>query len=109
MPNLLEDIFEIPGGRVALLAVALLSVPSVRRQLRPAARIAVRAGLSAGERLKEWTAEFREQAEDIVAEARADIEAERSPNGDTRREVPQRRSASASKRRRASEAAETAA
>lgn len=82
MANLLEDVFELPGSRLVFIAVALLSVPGVRRQLRPAARAAVRAGYFAGERIKEWAGEAREQAEDIVAEARADVDSERSPNGD---------------------------
>ena len=88
MASLFEDVFEIPGTRIALLGVALLSVPGVRRQLRPVARTVVRAGIMAGDRLREWAAEAREQAEDIVAEARSDLDSEHSVNGDEPRERP---------------------
>src|SRR5262249_33164618 len=67
-----EFLDAIPGGRLTLAALALLAVPGVRRQLRPLARAAIRAGLAVTDQVKELIAETREQASDLVAEARAE-------------------------------------
>lgn len=48
-------------------------------EARPVMRAAVRAGLVAGDRLGTWTAEAREQLEDLVAEARAEQRQGRGP------------------------------
>jgi len=64
----------IPGGGWTLAAVGLLTVPGVRNQVRPVAKVVVRAGLVVADGLKEFVAEAREQTEDLVAEARADRE-----------------------------------
>jgi Protein of unknown function (DUF5132) len=71
----MDDFIEfIPGGAWTVAAVGLLSVPAVRKQVRPAAKFAVRAGLVVVDGLKGFVAEAREQAEDLVAEVRAERE-----------------------------------
>jgi hypothetical protein len=70
------------GGLLNLLARGaglVLGADAVREvsvklaaETRPMVKTAIRAGLSAGERLEAWTAGAREQFEDLVAEARAE-------------------------------------
>src|ERR1035437_3754086 len=67
----------IPGGEYTFVAAALLAVPGVRHQLRPVAKSALRVGLTVTDQIKGWTAEAREQANDIVAEIKEEREAER--------------------------------
>ena len=67
----------VPGGEFTFIAAALLAVPGVRRQLRPVAKSALRVGLAVTDQVKDWTAEAREQANDIVAEIKEEREAER--------------------------------
>ncbi|HEV7216770.1 MAG TPA: DUF5132 domain-containing protein [Chloroflexota bacterium] len=50
-------------------------------EARPAVRAAVRAGLVAGDRLGALTAGAREQLEDLVAEARAELRQGKGPEG----------------------------
>lgn len=50
-------------------------------EARPAMLAAVRAGLVAGDRLGTWTAEAREQLEDLVAEARAEQQSREPRDG----------------------------
>lgn len=59
--------------------VAPLLYPSVSRNARPAARKAMKAGISAFERGREIAAEWGEQAGDIFAEARAEYDDEHKP------------------------------
>jgi hypothetical protein len=76
MPDLLESVGglteTIPGGQFTLLGLGLLAVPSVRRQLRPVAKAAVRGGLAITDQLKGFVAEAREQTSDLVAEVRSE-------------------------------------
>jgi hypothetical protein len=67
----------VPGGEFTFIAAALLAVPGVRRQLRPVAKSALRVGMAVTDQVKGWTAETREQANDIVAEIKEEREAER--------------------------------
>lgn len=70
------------GGLLNLLARGaglVLGADAVREasaristEARPMLKTAIRAGLTAGERLETWTAGAREQLEDLVAEARAE-------------------------------------
>lgn len=61
-------------GAVLLVPVALVAAG---RSGRPAARALVKAGLLAYEKGREAVAELGEMAEDLVAEARMEIEQER--------------------------------
>src|SRR5450830_1116806 len=67
----------VPGGEFTFIAAVLLAVPGVRRQLRPVAKSALRVGMAVTDQVKGWTAETREQANDIVAEIKEEREAER--------------------------------
>jgi hypothetical protein len=53
----------------------------ISAETRPMLKTAIRAGLTAGERLETWTAGAREQLEDLVAEARAEQRREEQPGG----------------------------
>lgn len=69
----MDELFDlVPGGRWTLAAVALFSVPGVRRQLRPVAKGAVRMSLAVTDQFKEFVAEAREQTSDLVAEVRSE-------------------------------------
>lgn len=69
----MDELFGfIPGGPWAVGAVALLAVPGVRRSLRPLAKSAIKISLGAVDQVKSLTAEAREQASDLVAEAKAE-------------------------------------
>ena len=71
----MDEILDyVPGGRLTVAALALLALPGVRRQLRPAAKAAIRAGLVLTDGVKEMIAEAREQTSDLVAEVRAERE-----------------------------------
>jgi predicted ArsR family transcriptional regulator len=48
---------------------------------RPVLKSAIRAGMSAGERLETWTAGAREQFEDLIEEARAEHQREDEQRG----------------------------
>jgi hypothetical protein len=54
------------------IGVVLGAVSLAGKGLRPVAKEAIKLGMTAGTRVQEWTAEMREQMDDIVAEARAD-------------------------------------
>ena len=54
------------------LGVVLGAASIAGKGLRPLAKEAVKLGMTAGSRVQEWTAEMREQVDDIVAEARAE-------------------------------------
>ena len=70
----LELMDIVPGSPWLLAGVALLAVPGVRRELRPAAKAGMRAGLAVYERSRTFFAEAREQANDLMAEARQERE-----------------------------------
>ncbi len=82
---LLEDMFK--GGNIVTgLAIGIgLAVlgPALRPVLRPVAKSLLKAGISAYEQGRLAMAEFNEQAGDMIAEARAEMdqEAHASPNG----------------------------
>ena len=59
--------------------IAPLIYPAVARNARPAARKALKAGIAAIEHGRVATAEFAEHASDLMAEARAEYEAEGKP------------------------------
>jgi len=82
----------VPGGEFTFIAAALLAVPGVRRQLRPVAKSALRVGLAVTDQAKDWTAEAREQANDIVAEIKEEREAERE-QADANGAIPPQRHA----------------
>lgn len=75
------------GGMISLLArgVGVIfgaeavkdATTRISEEARPAMRAAVRAGLVVGDRFGAWTAEAREQLEDLVAEARAEQQQEK--------------------------------
>jgi hypothetical protein len=79
------------GGLVSVLArgVGMIfgagavkdATTRLSEEARPAMRAAVRAGLAAGDRLGAWTAEAREQLEDLVAEAREEQRHGKGPEG----------------------------
>lgn len=62
----------LPGGPWLLGAVALLAVPGVRRGLRPMAKATIKVGIGVVDQVKNLTAEAREQANDLYAEAKAE-------------------------------------
>lgn len=69
----MDEILDfVPGGPWLVGAVALLAIPGIRRNLRPLAKSAIRAGISVTDEVKKWTAEAREQANDLYEEAKAE-------------------------------------
>jgi hypothetical protein len=66
---------------IGLVAVALVSSPSLRRAVRPAVREAIRRGIGLYDKARHAVSEFAEDLEDLVAEVRADMAA--PPSGDT--------------------------
>lgn len=61
--------------------IAPLIYPAVARNARPAARKALKAGIAAVERGRIAVAEAAEHASDLMAEARAEYDAETAPSG----------------------------
>jgi hypothetical protein len=82
----IEEIFKgnIAGGLAVGVGVALLA-PVVKPLLRPVAKSVLRAGIAAYDQGRVMFAELNEQAGDVIAEVRAEIDRERT-NGkhDTR-------------------------
>lgn len=66
----------IPG---MLIGVAAAFLPGIGPKLRPMFKSTIRAGYAAVRKTREMVAEATEQVHDAVAEARADHEAEASP------------------------------
>lgn len=66
----------LPG---MLIGVAAAFLPGIGPKLRPLFKSTVRAGYSAVRKTREMVAEATEQMHDAVAEARADHEAEATP------------------------------
>jgi hypothetical protein len=104
MGELFEALLGGAGWGVGLGVV--LGVASLAgKGLRPVAKETLKLGMTAGTRLQEWTAEMREQVDDIVAEARAEqgstSDGEAAAKGDTVVAPSGEPAASAAKRRRA--------
>lgn len=73
-----EDIVEAFGDSLGGLAVgigAALAAPLVIPAFRPVAKQLIKAGIYVGEQAQVWVAETGEQWQDLVAEARAEIDA----------------------------------
>lgn len=69
----MDEFFDVvPGGRLTVAALGLLALPGVRRQLRPVAKAALRAGLAVTDQMKGFVAEAREQTSDLIAEVRSE-------------------------------------
>lgn len=68
----------LPG---MLIGVAAAFLPGIGPKLRPLMKSTIRAGYSAVRKTREMVAEATEQMHDAVAEARADHDAEASPEG----------------------------
>jgi hypothetical protein len=79
------------SGRVGRLVTALVAgvaggliapliYPAVARNARPVARKALKAGIVAAERGRVAVAEFAEHASDLMAEARAEYDADTKPS-----------------------------
>lgn len=66
----------LPG---MLIGVAAAFLPGIGPKLRPMFKSTIRAGYAAVRKTREMVAEASEQMHDAVAEARADHEAEASP------------------------------
>ena len=80
MPNF-QDIFKNDPARIALgvgaAVVALAAIPAIVHAGRPIARVALKSGLLLLEKSREAIAEAGENIEDLVAEVRAEMAAER--------------------------------
>lgn len=81
MPNL-QDIFKNDVARGAALGigavvVAVAAIPAIVVATRPLARVALKTSLLLLEKGKEAVAEAGEQLEDLVAEVKAELAAER--------------------------------
>ena len=77
MGDLLEGL--LGGARWGVGVGAVVGAVAVVGGLRPQAKRAIKAGMAAGDRLQEWTAERREGLDDLVAEARSERAAEAPP------------------------------
>lgn len=75
MGELFESLMGGAGWGLGI-GVAIGAVTVAGKGLRPIVKEAVKAGMAAGDRVQGWTAEAREQFDDIIAEAKA----ERSPS-----------------------------
>ncbi len=67
-----EDLLKAVTGRWGLLAIAVVAFPGGRKFLRSATKEAIRAGVVAGDKIKELASEIKEEASDVVAEVRAE-------------------------------------
>lgn len=76
----MEDILKALGGKWGLLAVAAVALPGGRKLLRSAAKEVIRAGLVVTENVKELAGEIKEEANDVVAEVKAE-RASKGKNG----------------------------
>lgn len=72
-----ESIWKGLSGRWGMLALVLALTPTGRKITKTAVKEIVRAGVTAGEKIKELTDEIREESNDIIAE----IKEERSAEG----------------------------
>jgi hypothetical protein len=69
-----ETIGESMGGLTVGIAGAL-AAPLLLPALRPVAKQLIKAGIVAGDKAQVWVAETTEQWQDLVAEARSEVEA----------------------------------
>ena len=80
MPNF-QDIFKNDPARIALgvgaAVVAIAAIPAIVHAGRPLARVALKSGLLLLEKSREAIAEAGENIEDLVAEVRAEMSADR--------------------------------
>jgi hypothetical protein len=72
--NIGETIGESVGGLTVGIAGAL-AAPLILPALRPVAKQLIKAGIVVGDKAQVWVAETTEQWQDLVAEARAEVEA----------------------------------
>lgn len=72
MDELLELIF--PGG--ALVGIGIAIGAAFSKQLRPVAKQALKAGMAVGDQVRVAAAEAAERAQDLMAEARSEHDAE---------------------------------
>ena len=80
MGELVETLLGGAGWGLGIgAAVGALSI--VGGGLRPVAKQAIKFGMAAGDRIQEWTAEMREQMDDLVAEASSERSAEQNRSG----------------------------
>lgn len=74
----MEEIVEVVVGPWGLAAVLLLATSGGRRLIRGAFKETVKAGIVVTERTKELTAQLREEASDLMAEANEEHRTQRS-------------------------------
>jgi hypothetical protein len=83
-PRLAWLMTAVVAGVAGGLLAPLIS-PALARNARPTARKLLKAGIAAFERGRELTGELAEQASDLMAESRAEYDAEKkSISGDER-------------------------
>jgi hypothetical protein len=76
--SFLENIGEAIGDSMGGLTIGIagaLAAPLLLPALRPVAKQLIKAGMVAGDKAQVWVAETTEQWQDLVAEARAEVEA----------------------------------
>lgn len=87
----MEDVIQT-GGNVVIGAAAVLLAPLVisglARFSRPLAKTTLKGGLIAWERIKELSAETKEDFEDLSAEVKADMREAVAATGTKEKEVP---------------------
>ena len=97
-----EELAELlfPGG--ALVAFGVGIGAAFGQQLRPVAKQVVKGGMVAASRLQEFAAEAYEQGQDLVAEARQEVEHENGARGAADIVTPSSSASEASSRSRRS-------
>lgn len=65
-------------GATVLASAVIPALPALARAARPTARAAIKSGLLLAERGREMIAEASEELEDMLAEARAELQREKS-------------------------------
>jgi hypothetical protein len=76
--TMFETIWKGLTGRWGMLALIIAATPTGRKLAKTAVKELVRAGVNAGEKVKEITSELREEGSDIIAELRE----EKAKDGD---------------------------
>lgn len=77
---MLDKILQGLSGRWGLLVLAFALTPTGRKVARAAAKEVIKAGVIAGEKVKELTQEIREEGGDLIAELKEE-RAKLSTNG----------------------------
>lgn len=67
-----EEVVGALTGKWGIAALVLLALPASRKAVRTVAREAVRAGIAVSEGAKDLYAELKEEANDVVAEVKAE-------------------------------------